>query len=112
MSDREETVEHTAGNQGASIPETAASHGTPQPSREPVGVEEMLRIMIEDRKRREEEIADERRRQRGGERTTHGRDAGAGADASTIGKRAGYLDAEAYLRRRRLGQTHSTVRQR
>ena len=64
MSDREETVEHTAGDQGASILETAASHGTLQPSREPVGVEEMLRVMIEDRKRREEEIADERRRQR------------------------------------------------
>ena len=61
MSDREETAVHTAGDQEAA---TGVSRGTPLPSREPVSVEEMLRVMIEDRKRREEEIADERLRQR------------------------------------------------
>ena len=61
MSDREETAVHTAGDQEAAA---GVSRGTPLPSREPVSVEEMLRVMIEDRKRREEEIADERLRQR------------------------------------------------
>ena len=59
MSDRKETMEHTTGDQEVSIPDTTASHKTPQPSREPVGVEEILHVIIEGRKCCEEEIPNE-----------------------------------------------------
>ena len=61
MSTREAATPFAAGNQGTSVTEQPQhSHGAPHQGRGPASVEDILRLMIKDRTRREEEFAEER----------------------------------------------------